>query len=731
MAVRPITERITDELLECGICFCEYKDPKMLPCQHAYCQGCLESLIGQCRLTDGERSILCPMCRTPAKIPDTGSAEGFQTAFHINKIFELRNTLGKQSAPHHPTPVCTCRHRNCHNAEVTHFCDTCGPLCHRCITSHRELYCYHKVVQIAPICAHHSTLYCKTCDTPVCSPGSHQEHTYEHTQLSYRQKCELHVSLSEVQKKRVELKMALMNVKETNRHVSNHAIDVKSNIETTFRRLEELLEQRKKDLLNLTDNLTKKKLACLDTQMEILTDIHEEICNYAMFIEQCIANKHHADFINLKAAMSLYWSTQSHKYADIQVEDSNLQFYLSECSIPDFQTLGVVSASSASPSNCLAEGSGLTTATIGEKALFEVSIRKQDNKPCMDSSGDVHAFLKHNSFDTYLDAQLVELKGNMMTFSYQHQQPGEYQLHVQVCGKEINSSPFKVIMRRPFTFKGDFIRRFVRGELKQPWGVACISNGNIAVVDHEGEKGVTIFDADGKMVSSFMEAMGLLNFWGPKGKCYRPSGIAVDCNDDILVVDGGMHRIQKFSIDGRLLNVVGSCGSGELQFREPVGIQVNAGSEVYVCDRRNDRIQVLDKNLSFLRTFGCGGDQDGQLICPWDVAFDSSQDVYITDSGNNRVQVFTPDGTFLRKFGCKGDGRGQFRDLRNICIDQKDDVYVTDCTHHRVTVFTSSGEVLTTVSAGGIMNGPLGISIDRDGLVYIADSANRSIGVYL
>ena len=212
----------------------------------------------------------------------------------------------------------------------------------------------------------------------------------------------------------------------------------------------------------------------------------------------------------------------------------------------------------------------------------------------MDSSGDVHAFLKHNSFDTYLDAQLVELKGNMMTFSYQHQQPGEYQLHVQVCGKEINSSPFKVIMQQPFTFKGDFIRRFVGGELKQPWGVACTSNGNIAVVDHEGEKGVTIFDADGKMVSSFMEAMSLLNFWGPKGKCYRPSGIAVDCNDDILVVDGGMHRIQKFSKDGRLLKVVGSCGSGELQFREPVGIQVNAGSEVYVCDRRNDRIQVLD-----------------------------------------------------------------------------------------------------------------------------------------
>ena len=56
-------------------------------------------------------------------------------------------------------------------------------------------------------------------------------------------------------------------------------------------------------------------------------------------------------------------------------------------------------------------------------------------------------------------------------------------------------------------------------------------------------------------------------------------------------------------------------------------------------------------------------------------------------------------------------------------------MYVTDCTHHRVTVFTSSGDVLTTVSAGGIMNGPLGISIDRDGLVYIADSANIRIAV--
>ena len=150
---------------------------------------------------------------------------------------------------------------------------------------------------------------------------------------------------------------------------------------------------------------------------------------------------------------------------------------------------------------------------------------------------------------------------------------------------------------------------------------------------------------------------------------------------------------------------------------------------MYVCDKRNDRIQVLDRNLSFLRSFGRSGCQDGQLICPWDVAFDSSQDVYITDSGNNRVQVFSPDGTYLRKFGCKGNGLGQFRDLRSICIDRKDDVYVTDCYHHRVTVFASSGDVLTTVG-DGFLNGPLGISVDSDGLVYVADSCNKKIVVF-
>ena len=73
------------DLLECCICAEEYSDPRMLPCIHTFCLGCLEK-VGHDK-EPGE-SMMCPMCRAEFKIPETGF-EGIQKNFFMTKLMDL------------------------------------------------------------------------------------------------------------------------------------------------------------------------------------------------------------------------------------------------------------------------------------------------------------------------------------------------------------------------------------------------------------------------------------------------------------------------------------------------------------------------------------------------------------------------------------------------------------------------------------------------------------------
>ncbi len=69
------------------------------------------------------------------------------------------------------------------------------------------------------------------------------------------------------------------------------------------------------------------------------------------------------------------------------------------------------------------------------------------------------------------------------------------------------------------------------------------------------------------------------------------------------------------------------------------------------------------------------------------ITFDPTGLLYITDSGNHRVQTFDKNGTFIAKWGSKGDGDGQFSKPESIAVDHVGHVYVADTTNNNVQMF--------------------------------------------
>ena len=54
-----------DKQLTCAVCIEQFKEPKVLPCLHTYCKGCLVKLV---RKQGADHVITCPECRQDAKV---------------------------------------------------------------------------------------------------------------------------------------------------------------------------------------------------------------------------------------------------------------------------------------------------------------------------------------------------------------------------------------------------------------------------------------------------------------------------------------------------------------------------------------------------------------------------------------------------------------------------------------------------------------------------------------
>ncbi|XP_035657387.1 tripartite motif-containing protein 2-like [Branchiostoma floridae] len=118
MASRPESayrRKIPKDHLSCCICSEPYTRSKALPCQHSYCQECLEN---QQRVSTG-RSLRCSVCRHLVTLPSEGVA-GLPNNHDLANLCEELSK--KNRCGFHPTK------------DVDLFCQQCEvPVCSECI----------------------------------------------------------------------------------------------------------------------------------------------------------------------------------------------------------------------------------------------------------------------------------------------------------------------------------------------------------------------------------------------------------------------------------------------------------------------------------------------------------------------------------------------------------------------------------------------------------------------
>jgi tripartite motif-containing protein 2/3/tripartite motif-containing protein 71 len=403
-------------------------------------------------------------------------------------------------------------------------------------------------------------------------------------------------------------------------------------------------------------------------------------------------------------------------------EAADLKFVPSPQLVQACQQFGTVYPQIVSPEKCYATGKGLVSAEVGERATAVVHI-VNDNEKAYVAPVEITCELASVSADTKTKCLVKNLEANKYEVSYQATSRGRHQLHIKVEGEHIKGSPFNIIVKLPVQKLGAPVK--VIGGLNNPWGVVLNQRGEIIVAESRGHC-ISIFSPTGEKLRSFgSQGSG-------KGQFSCPRGVAVDDDGNILVVDSGNNRIQKFTSDG---NFVVAVGKGTVNLINSIGISIHPiNKKVIVSDHNNSCIQILNPDLTFSQKFGDIGTSDGQIISPYDAAFDSDGNMYQIGNSSNGVQVFTAEGQFLRKFGHKDSGQRELNFPSGIAIDGNNVVYVVEHYNNCVSIFTIEGAYLKSFGTRGKGEGqfcrPFAIAVDKDGFIYVCDYDNGRIQVF-
>ena len=101
------------------------------------------------------------------------------------------------------------------------------------------------------------------------------------------------------------------------------------------------------------------------------------------------------------------------------------------------------------------------------------------------------------------------------------------------------------------------------------------------------------------------------------------------------------------------------------------------------------RIQKFSPDGKFVAQFGSKGSGPGQLNCPYGITIDTAGTglVYVSEYNNHRVSVFTSDGVFVSSFGRKGSNIDQFNRPEALTFNKEGLLYVCDLGNNRLVVY--------------------------------------------
>jgi phage tail-like protein len=261
----------------------------------------------------------------------------------------------------------------------------------------------------------------------------------------------------------------------------------------------------------------------------------------------------------------------------------------------------------------------------------------------------------------------------------------------------------------------------------------------------------------------------LVDSGGSLGGLQFPTGLAVDDQDRIYILDAHAHNIKQFDpclCVFKTLSCVGGLGSRPRELNSPRGLAISPRQDLYVADTGNRRIQIFalkglplraiweplvvtraGDEIEVEQTFAGKPDEYSSPDCleaeatvfpegtwlPFDIAVSVDCWAYVSDYANNLVHVFDPRGRWCTAFTGEGEDAPPLEKPTHIALDKRCRLYILQEGKDYVTVLDKAGKFVEHVKTVEDVKGrfcPISIAVDGEGNICIAERTTRRVHAF-
>ncbi|XP_077994408.1 E3 ubiquitin-protein ligase TRIM71-like [Glandiceps talaboti] len=780
--------------LSCSVCLEQYKNPKILPCQHTFCQDCLVTLVKK------TGKLNCSTCDTRVTLPVKGMSE-LQDNFFMNSLLNLV----KNTKPSDVSEPGLCE--GCEENTATYRCVDCNlNFCPNCTKTHRRMAMTrnHNVVELEEFkevkttsrllrqqnvyCNIHPEnavkYFCETCQVTMCTDCAMIKHRSEkHVHRELKDVADEYITkltelVAKLRRKEKEMERCRSEAKQTKERLQVKCLEDETKVR---KKAEEMVQKIRKEEKRLVDELKTEygqKVKTTEVQIDEWEMKHGNISSTCGYLETFM---HHGSAAQL---MSNKQDTVRHIQGLIamdtkqQTKPEEVEFRPS-ADMSEKGMLGLLYRKTHSMDDTTSRGIkpvghyvAMTTAasrptqpTTEEKKSTDSSgsgsvVKPKSNDICAaqcvvenvpaklleDESGDIVIRTKDSQGRQVIpippvSAEMTKPDGTRQDVKVTDNRDGT--LAFTVRGEVEGRHQVTMVIRdqpipgSPFSI---FVnRRLVKiigkygsgkGEFDSPYSVAMNKRRQHVVAEY-GNRKIQVIDIYGNHVRSF-------TFTQFKNTFY-PRDVAVSDDGNYLMTDYNNHQIVVSDENGKLLRCF-----GQNKLKYPHGITISpVDGAVYVTewdlkiadntDKTRHCVSKYTQDGKYISTFGKFGSGQGEFYGPKYPAISRQGLIYVPDQNNNRVQVFNEDCRFVFQFGQFGEDCGQLKWPDGAAVDNAGNVYITEQGNKRVQKFNSKGKFICRIDSDDArLMWPMGVAVTDDipAKVIVADYQGNCLKVF-
>eukprot|EP00058_Branchiostoma_floridae_P006914 XP_002592402.1 hypothetical protein BRAFLDRAFT_67267 [Branchiostoma floridae] len=635
MAAAPssLGEQIREEL-SCSICLELVTRPKVLPCQHTFCQDCLQDHASR------RVPFQCPNCRQQVRLPPRGVA-GLPDSHLATSLCERLQNQATLST-----------------REQSQYGNRCS---------------FHPSEDVR--------LYCKQCKVPICHECFEKSHD-EHPTMSLRRVIQQHRGpvLALISEGRGILETYcgfIRGLREEERRLDDQKQETDIKIMDTYRQArnqiyqiyQQLTEERNRLLSEVETNYKQNKEAVQSQRDAVLTDVAElsSACDGA----KQDMTREDKEFLSRESKLDEIVGKFRGKTLPSPVQTHSAIFQ-PRVSVELACTLGVIA---------VPRPATRSDAAMGFMGHF--AFGGEGPKPAYRGvMGHQHGNQKH----TLAPVQTL-------TFGGEGPEPGQFSrpLGITVSEEgEIFVADMKNQRIQVFTLQSTLARHFptvVPGEecrarkkkKNKDWSKMCPHNvamdgkGRLWVVGNtEFAEFAVKYDKQGM-------ALGTIKLTRTK----QIIAIAVDTKRNHIFIPQITGERPNLNCEVLVLRpamtVARTMGWGK-GMKDPSNITVDGEGNILVSDCENDCVYVYAQDGQFLFKFGGEGSGEGQLQGPMGICTDKSGNIIVADRGNSRLEMFDKTGRFLKHIPV------DIESPWGVAMAPQGQLVITDFDNHTVTI---------------------------------------------